>query len=176
MTKEEVYQLVCQTSIYVDSRHKTLVRLARVKEAYIYLYEFMTNVEDKHHVMASVLFEELIRFDLLKMTSILDDFLMRLDTYANESTKRLISKIGRNIVYSKQLKLSKKQKQMLVDQALDWLVSDSKVATEAFAMDIIIRLKGEFAQEFTLAKGIVEKNYVSRSAAYQSKAKKLISA
>lgn len=174
MTNEELYKEVLKTSVHVASRERTLLKIGNADEVVTFLLYYGFEIQDPIHVNACLLLQEIIALDLNKITPHLDYFLLHLDQVMNESSKRLLSRICYLLVKSKKVVLTPAQESRMIELSLLWLVSNSKVATESFAMDILLLLSKKFREEVVLASEIIENNYSEKSVAYQNKAKKFL--
>lgn len=174
MTDRELYQLVLATDIHVKSRRQTLEVTGNDDDVLQFLLKYSFEINDPIHVMSSVLLQDILDKDIRRLQPYLATFLDRVEDITNGSSKRLISRICWLVAKSKKIVLSAKQERQLVDVSLLWLSNDSKVATEAFAMDILMLLGKKYKEDIQLISEVIEVNYSSRTAAYQSKAKKFM--
>lgn len=174
MKKEELYKLVLETNVHVASRERTLLKIGDSEEVVTFLVHYSFQVSDATHVNACLLLQEIIALDLSKIAPHLEFFLAHLDKVTNESSKRLLSRICYLLVKNKKVVLTPLQERRMVDMSMLWLVSNSKVATESFAMDILLLLSKKFTEEVVLASEIIENNYSGKSVAYQKKAEKFL--
>lgn len=174
MTNERLYKLVLETNVHVASRERTLLKIGDSEEVVTFLVHYSFQVNDPLHVNACLLLQEIIAVDIVKIRSHLEYFLAHLDKVTNESSKRLLSRICYLLVKSKKVALTPLQERRMIDMSMLWLVSNSKVATESFAMDILLLLSDKFKEEVILASEIIEGNYSTKSIAYQKKAKKFL--
>lgn len=174
MTTETLYKTVLETTVHVASRERTLLIIGNSKEVVSFLIDYSFQVNDPIHVNACLLLQEIVSVDIEKILPHLAYFLEHLDKVTNESSKRLLSRLCYLLVKSKKVVLTDVQERRLVDIAMLWLVSNSKVATESFAMDILLLLSTKYKEDVLLASEIIEGNYSMKSVAYQNKAKKFL--
>lgn len=174
MTDTALYQLVLATDIHVQSRMNTLAVIGSSEEVLQFLLKYSFEIKDPIHVMSTVLLQDILDKDITRIKPYLATFLDRVEDITNESSKRLISRICWLVAKSKKVVRTSKQERQLVDVSLLWLSNDSKVATEAFAMDILMLLGKKYREDILLISEVIEVNYPHRTAAYQGKAKKFM--
>ncbi|AJH15637.1 hypothetical protein [Myroides profundi] len=175
MTHKEFYQIVLETDIHVKSRVDTLAVIGSDEEVLKFLLKYSFEYDDAIHVMSTVLLQDILDKDILRLEPYLDTFIDNAEFITNESSKRLISRICWLIAKSKKLVCTSVQEKKLVDVSLLWLSNDSKVASEAFAMDILMLLGQQYKEDLKLISEVIELNYPHRTVAYQNKAKKFMS-
>ncbi|MFD1315907.1 hypothetical protein [Namhaeicola litoreus] len=109
----------------------------------------------------------------------LDYFCTGLKSVKNESALRSISKICRGIVSKKNENqpnfiLTTTQKERIVEASFDWLISDRKTATQAFAMDSLYFLSNEFTWIKDNLREILQKDIPLKSPGYVSHARMIL--
>lgn len=174
MTHKELYQIVLETDIHVKSRVDTLAVIGSDEEVLKFLLKYSFEYDDAIHVMSTVLLQDILDRDILRLEPYLDTFIDNAEFITNESSKRLISRICWLVAKSKKLVCTSVQEKKLVDVSLLWLSNDSKVASEAFAMDILMLLGHQYKEDMKLISEVIELNYPHRTVAYQNKAKKFM--
>jgi hypothetical protein len=174
MTSKELYQYVLATDVHVKSRVDTLNLIGTEDEVLKFLMKYSFEVKDPVYVNACILLQDVLDKDITRIKPYLQNYLDRVGEATNESSKRLLSRICWLVAKSKKLTLTTGQERQLVDVSMLWLSNDSKVATEAFAMDILMLLAKKYKEDVQLIAEVIEVNYASKSAAYQNKAKKFM--
>ena len=174
MTHKELYQIVLETDIHIKSRVDTLSVIGSDEEVLKFLLKYSFKYDDTIHVMSTVLLQDILDKDIFRLEPYLDTFIGNVEFITNESSKRLISRICWLIAKSKKLVCTSVQEKQLIDASLLWLSTDSKVASEAFAMDILMLLGHKYKEDMKLISEVIELNYPKRTAAYQNKAKKFM--
>lgn len=171
---EAMYELACRADMSLKSRRETVYKLKKYDMVLDFLVKNSFKTEDKNHVIISLLLEEFLKKDAKQIKLYLDYFLQHLINITNESSKRILSGICLLILKGKSIQLNKSQKKILVDISLEWLINNSKVATECSAMEIVMHLRKEYPNEFKMVTEIAAQNYYNRTIAYQTKTKKIM--
>ena len=112
----------------------------------------------------------------------LDYFTTNLGVVHLDSSVRPIAKICEYLIlsyYSKtenetQKALSKKHLERITTACFDWLISNQKVAAQAYSMTCLLLLGRTFDWVHPELKMIVEQNYAAGSAAYKARARMIL--
>jgi len=138
------------------------------------LVEFTFDPTCKVNVLASIILDDLIQVN----PSLIDDyvafFIENLSCVKDESVKRLTSKLAVLVLKKRAHTLTVQQEEQLIDQSLVWLTTETKVATEANAMQIILLLCKKFPIKAKLIGELIEVRFPEKTPAYQSTARKLL--
>ncbi len=146
-------------------------------ETFSFLLELVFENQDRTAIKSTWVLELVCQKNILLIINHLDFFINNINTITDESALRPISKICLYIVKAvrkNDLKLTKNQKEKIIESNFDWIISNHKVATQAFAMDTLYLLGLEYKWVLQELKLILEKNTNSGSAGYQSRAKKIL--
>ncbi|MDR2223490.1 MAG: hypothetical protein LBE34_12270 [Flavobacteriaceae bacterium] len=174
MEYQEMYNLMFETDSHLNARKKALCTLSNYTGSFKFLLDNTFNEDSCIQAISSYVLDDYLIQTPNLVLPYLSEFIVRVEYIKNESVKRIVSKILIRIVKKHKEQLSIVDKSRIAKYAVGWLVDDSKVATEANAMELLSRLKREFPDEFALGAEMVEINYYSRSIAYQNKGKKYL--
>ncbi|MCG9794002.1 hypothetical protein [Flavobacterium algicola] len=124
---------------------------------------------------------EFVAYEKLEwLVDYLDFFCRNLKNISNESAIRPLAKINQLLLqahYSQSqtnILLAENQLQDCVEVNFDWLISDSKVATKAYAMRNLYILGRQYDWIHIELKTIIEKDYATHSAAYKAVAREIL--
>lgn len=134
------------------------------------VFQFAWNLHDPNQHKAAWIIELLLADQILLLQPELSQFCKTISKVSNETTKRSLGKIA--YLACKNLKLNRKHKVILAETALDWLITDTKVASKCLAMQILGQLSNEFPEHIGLAWDSIQQQYPMSSPAFQSRAKK----
>jgi hypothetical protein len=101
----------------------------------------------------------------------LEFFCNNLQQISHESALRPVSKIIMllmNADYKHHYSITNNQKQILAEACMDWLISDSKVATKCYSIRALYVLGYTFQWIHPELKIILDQNYHQQSAAYKA--------
>ena len=146
------------------------------------LLKVVFTVDDKISARAAWLFEFVARENLDAILPHLDIYTEKMQTIHLDPAVRPIAKVAEYLIgayYDKianktQEKLTKKHREKIAEVCFDWMISDQKVAVKAYSMSSLFLLGNEFDwihEELLL---ILERDYVSQSAAFKARASHLI--
>ena len=71
-------------------------------------------------------------------------------------------------------KLSERQIQQFIETSFDWLISDTKVAAKAYAMEILFELGKHYDWIHPELKQIISQDYSKHSAGYKARARMIL--
>jgi len=145
------------------------------------LMEFFLDVKDKNHHKACWISELIFEKHIDWLSPYLDVFCNALSSYSNESALRSISKIclfSANYhikkLKSKETFLTENHLELMTEACFDWLISDKKVATKAYAMRALFlfgKLQDWIYPELQV---ILQQQYPSGSAGFQFASKEIL--
>ena len=138
------------------------------------LFDFALDLENKNHFKACWSLELVREKNILLIIPYLTLFCNTLSRYKHDSAIRSISKICLFISKSKQIELSDKQEQQIIETCMDWLIQDEKVATKAYAMRALHNFSKTHLWIRDELKVILTQDYSFHSAAYKAAAKDIL--
>jgi hypothetical protein len=108
----------------------------------------------------------------------LDFFCSQIKNLKDESAIRPVAKICQLLVLShykeKEIELSEKHLEEIIESSFDWLINDTKVATKAYSMRTLYILGGHYDWIHPELKIIITKDFPNHSAAYKAVAKEVL--
>ena len=171
---KKIEALLAAGNTSLASRKAIVEKLPKEEEVISTLVHFTFMPKAKVNVLASIILDDLLQADSRLLDWYIEDFIDQLPLVVDESVKRLTSKMAIVLVENRAGLLSAPQRQALFNQCLHWLTSEAKVATQANAMHIIMRLAPEFPEQAKLIGELIEVRFSEKTPAYQSKARKLL--
>lgn len=145
------------------------------------LLEIALDINNKNHYKACWTLELVLEQNIHWLSAYLAVFCKRLPSFSNESALRSISKIclfsARHHIKSiknDSVFLTENQSQQIIETCFDWLISDCKVATKAYAMRTLFELGKLYPWIYPELKEILSKDYANHSPAYQAASKDLL--
>ncbi|WP_430615161.1 hypothetical protein [Flavobacterium sp. JP2137] len=157
-------------------KSRTAVRdLVGSKPGYVDLiFTWALDIKAHHHHKACWIAELLV----LDQPAVLHPYVAKLCSVLphiqHESAKRPLSKMAFLLVSSPDFKLTKKQQEQVANSCLDWLISDTKVATQCYALDILSELAVRDSELLELIRDMVDQRYSSSKPSFQRRAEKLM--
>jgi len=170
----KIHDILQESNLSLLSRAKAVQQLKVIPAVEKELLFFMFEQPKEVGVIASVLLDDLATYNHQLLDNYIDYFIEALPKVRNESIKRLCSKLCILLVEKRKAILSTSNEEQLMNQCLEWLTQEAKVATEANAMQIIMRLANKFPTQAKLIAELIEVRYSEKSVAYQNRAKKLL--
>jgi len=146
------------------------------------LLKVVFTVDDKISARAAWLFEFVARENLDAILPYLDSYIEKMHTVHLDPAVRPMAKISEYLItafYHKipnktQQELTKKQREKIAENCFDWMISDQKVAVKAYSMSALFLLGKEFDWIHEELLIILERDYLSQSAAFKARARDLI--
>ena len=139
-----------------------------------YLIEIALHEKDKIHIKACWALELIFEIKLELILPFLDDFLAKIGQFKDDSAIRPISKICMFLSKSKTIQLSENQETKIIENCLDWLIQDKKVATKTYSMRTLYNFGKNHPLINEDLKTILSQDYFKHSAAYQAAAKDIL--
>jgi hypothetical protein len=160
-------------------RESTADFIIQHKELFPYLLEIVFDKNSKFSIKAAWVLEIVCLEDISFLFPHLEYFTRNLKKVSDESALRPLAKVCAfliNSYYSNKkentrTKLTKTQKERIIENSFDWLIVEHKVATQVFAMDTLFLLGKEFVWIHEELKLILQKNTSVGSAGYQAHAR-----
>ncbi|MDR0228307.1 MAG: hypothetical protein LBI72_04510 [Flavobacteriaceae bacterium] len=174
MRTQEMYDLMSKTDSHLEGRAYALSILREEEKGFDFLFKYTFVEDDPIQAISSYILDDYLCQCPLLIEPCIVKFVEQIATVKNESVKRIVSKILIRVLTKQKELLNKELKEKIVEYSLSWLVDGSKVATEANAMELLTKLRKEYAEAFAIGAEMIEINYYSRSIAYQNKGKKYL--
>lgn len=169
-----IYEILAAGNTSLASRKKMVEMIGKQPNLISTLVAFTFDATCKVNVLASIVLDDLVQENPLLLDDDIERFIHQLSSVKDESVKRLTSKMTIVLVEKRQSLLNATLEEAILDQCLIWLTSETKVATEANAMHIIMRLAAKFPEQAKLIAELIEVRFAAKTPAYQSKARKLL--
>ena len=139
-----------------------------------FLMEIALNENDKIHVKACWSLELIFELKLALILPFLEDFISKMTNYKNDSAIRPVSKICLFLSKSKTIKLTENQENKIIENCLDWLIQDKKVASKAYSMRALYHFSKKYTWIKDELKMILSQDYPNHSSAYKAAAKDIL--
>jgi hypothetical protein len=141
------------------------------------LMEIALDPQNKIHFKACWILELVLEKHIDWLSPYLDGFCSLLPSYSHDGALRSVSKIclfaSKKHIASGDF-LSGLQVQQITDNCFDWLISDQKVATKAYAMRALFEFGKLNDGIYPVLRPILEQDYAMHSAAYKAATKDLL--
>ena len=133
-----------------------------------------TDLTNKNHYKAVWIIEMLAEHNTKILIPFINQICSVIANYKHESAIRGMSRVAYFLSTSKEIALTKNQKQKLIEICLDWLIGDAKVAPKAYAMYTLCHYaqKKDWIKEEL--RQIIDKDYLSQSAGYKAAAREVL--
>lgn len=169
-----IYETLAAGNTSLASRKKIVETIANEPDLVAILLTFTFDRSCKVKVLASIILDDLFQKQPQILDAYLSEFITQLPLVQDESVKRLTSKIAAGLVEKRSVLFSVTLEEQVIDQSLVWLTTETKVATEANAMQIIMLLYKKFPTKAKLIGELIEVRFPEKTPAYQSKARKFL--
>ncbi len=172
-------QQLCNATVYRKSRDFFRDSVLKRPELIKQVTNIAFDLENEFHYKGCWIIELLALSKIELLLPYLDKFCNTVSMYRDDSAIRVMAKTTFLIVkenYSQQplFELSTKQIEQLTACAIDWLISDQKVAAKSFAAETLFILGKHQAWIYPELKQILSDGYNHHSAAYKATARKII--
>lgn len=131
------------------------------------LITFATDLSNEIHPKALRIVELIAEEDVFHLVDYIPQLIAIAPNYKHVSAVRGMSRILLFIVLSPKIKLTDLQEKTFVETALDWFISDEKVATKVNALKIMSHFSGKFPWLKTTVTELIEKEYPHQLPSYQ---------
>jgi hypothetical protein len=125
-------------------------------------------VSDKNHHKAFWVIELICEEHCDLFNPFVEKFCNLLSSYKKHHTKRPVSKICMLISKNKNNTLSKKQEKLIIENCLDWLITNEKIAVKVYAMRALYHLSKTNKWVIPELKQIISEDYPTQSAGYKA--------
>ena len=139
-----------------------------------FLMAIALNENDKIHIKACWSLELIFELKLALILPFLEDFISKMANYKNDSAIRPVSKICLFLSISKTIKLTENQENKIIENCLDWLIQDKKVASKAYSMRTLYHFSKKHTWIKDELKMILSQDYPNHSSAYKAAAKDIL--
>lgn len=133
------------------------------------------DISNKNHYKAIWIVELLAEENIFFLNPYVTDILTVSGKFKHQSAVRGCSRILYFMSSSKLLTLSEKQKNLIIETCLDWLINNQKVACKALSLKTLAYLSNEFNWLKEELKEIIAKDYSQQSPGYQAAAREVLS-
>lgn len=168
-----IYNLLKEGNTSLVSRKKIVERWGGDPTIIPVLLAFTFDDTCEVKVLASVILDDLLQVNSQLLDPYIVEFVHQLPLVRDESVKRLTSKIAVLLLEKRAILLDSSLEEQLLNQSLLWLTTETKVATEANAMQIVLLLRAKFPEQTQLIADLIAVRFHEKTPAYQSKARKL---
>lgn len=136
-----------------------------------HLIDIVFNITDKTSIKAAWVLEFIIKKELSLIFPFIELYSKKIKTVYFGGAVRSVAKITVLLIERNDKKpcLTKQQEQRCVETAFDWLISNHKVATKAYAMQILFFLGKKTDWIHPELKIIIQENMHNESSAYKSR-------
>ena len=121
----------------------------------------------KNHHKALRIVELIAEKDTIHVVDYIPQLLRIAPKYKHVSAVRGMSRILLFIILSPKISLNDLQEKTIVETALDWFISDEKVATKVNALKIMTPFSGKFPWLKTTITELIQKEYSHQLPSYQ---------
>jgi hypothetical protein len=125
-------------------------------------------VSDKNHHKAFWVIELICEEYCELFNPFINEFCTLLSFYKEPHTKRPVSRICMFIAKNKGITLSKKQEKLIIENCLDWLITNEKIAVKVYAMRALYYLSKTNEWVIPELKQIISQDYPAQSAGYKA--------
>lgn len=170
-----------KSTAHRQSRESILHDVLENRELLSVLMSVLLDVKNKNHHKACWVSELVFEENIDWLSPYLEIFCDTLSSYSHDGAIRSVSKICMFSAshHIKKLKkedffLTEKQMEIMVEACFDWLITDKKVASKAYAMRALFEFGKIKDWIYPELKIILQQNYPYHSAGYQAASKDLL--
>ena len=176
--RENFYEAIASSTAHRPIRDRLSGEAMADPDCFSVLIETALNPSDKYHYKACWILELVLEVKIDWLKDYLSVFCDVLSAYRHDGAVRSVSKICLFAV-QRDLKsydgfLSSTQRQQVTEACFDWLISNTKVASKAYAMRTLYLLGKENHWIHAELKHILPQGFPLHSPAYQSAAKEIL--
>jgi hypothetical protein len=178
MLTTEFQKKLDSVSGYRANRQKYADEVLDKRELFPELIRLCFDISNKNSSKACWILEFVCYQKLDLMNEHLDFFCSQIKNLKDESAIRPAAKICQLLVFShykkKEIQLSEKQLEEIIEISFDWLINDTKVASKAYSMRTLYILGLHYDWILPELKTIITKDFPNHSAAYKAVAKEIL--
>jgi hypothetical protein len=172
------YNSIANSTAHRPVRDMLSCEVINNTELFPELLAIALDISDKNHHKACWVLELVLERNIDWLKSNMATFCVALPSYENESAIRSISKIclfcvQRHVRY-KEVFLTDIQMQQITEVCFDWLISDTKVASKAYAMRTLYLIGKDEAWIHPELQMILSQGFAEHSPAYKAAAKDIL--
>ena len=178
---EILYKNVQNSTAHRPSRDFNANFVIENPEFLVDMMEILLDTKDKNHHKACWISELIFEKNIDWLSPYLDNFCQTLSCYSNESALRSLSKIclfsanyHMKKLKSKEIFLAENHIEFMLEACFDWLISDKKVATKAYAMRALFQFGKLQDWIYPELQVILEQQYPAGSAGFQFACKEIL--
>ncbi|MFC6096517.1 hypothetical protein ACFPVY_07635 [Flavobacterium qiangtangense] len=178
---EILYKNVQNSTAHRPSRDFNANFVIKNPELLSDLMKILLETKDKNHHKACWISELIFEKHIDWLSPYLDIFCETLSSYSNESALRSLSKIclfsanyHMKKLKSKEIFLAENHLELMIEACFDWLITDKKVATKAYAMRALFQFGKLQDWIYPELQVILEQQYSSGSAGFQFASKEIL--
>ncbi len=138
------------------------------------LIKIGTDLNNKNHYKAVWIIEIIAEKKTHLLLPYLDKICKTVPNYKHESAIRGMSRILFFLSTSKVISLSENQNEKIIEQCLDWLIGDIKIAPKVYAMYTLNHYAKNISWIKEELKNIINKDFAHQSAGYKAAAKEVL--
>lgn len=178
--KALIHELTVMQNASLVHRNKACQYVLNDKSNIPLLIELTFEIKVKLSIRAAWILELVCKESLNHIIPYLDTFIQNMDKVKFDSAKRPCAKIGELIALDYEndgiikTKLTPKHKEQLISCCFDWMISNEKLAVDAYAMMILYIFGKEIDWIHQELSSILENNMANKSAGYRARGLKLL--
>jgi hypothetical protein len=163
---------------YRVNRQKYADEVLDNPELFPELIRLCFQTSDKNAAKACWILEFVCYEKLEWIEDLLDFFCSHVNNLKDESAIRSVAKVCQLLILShykkKEIQLSPKHLDEIIESNFDWLINDTKVASKAYAMRTLYILGQHYDWIHPELKTIITKDYPNHSSAYKAVAREVL--
>lgn len=174
MTFNYIYRMDLSLQATLEKCNSTKIDLSKIKDAVLRntdlldeLINMATDLNYNNHPKALRVVELMTEDNPIIIENYIPKFIQQASQYKHCSAVRGISRILHFMVLTPEIKLSDLQKEALIETALDWFISNEKVACKVNALKIMTYFSEEFPWLKDTLRDLINKEYASQLPSYQ---------
>lgn len=176
--KITMLQKIEKSDAHRKSRDSVAYFALKSEENFKNLVSVAFDISHSEHIKAFWALELACEKKLKNLLPYLDEFCVVLPTLTKDSAIRPATKIGMFLAKSNQRKngisLSKDQEHQIIENMMDRLIQDEKVAAKVYAMKALFVFGKKHPWIYTTLKPIIQQDAYSHSFAYQASARDIL--
>gem|GEM_PF-5933401 len=152
-----------------------LKQLVLSKPTYIdMIFKMAMDSTCKNHHKACWILELILIDDPSLIHHHINTFCHSLSNIKHESAKRPMAKIAFQLVSSSEFHLNASQENLILETALEWLISQTKIATQCYALDILSELSATYPELLEISRSIIDQRYATSKPSFQRRSEKFV--
>ncbi len=161
-------------SALLESRTSVKNLVLSEPDAVDMLFKMAMDGSFKNNYQACWILELVITDQAVLLHPYIDAFCHCLSSITHESAKRPMAKIAFLLVSAADFPLNRSQEKLLIDSALEWLISDTKIATQCYALDILSELSTDYPELLEISRSIIDQRYATSKPSFQRRSEKFV--